>query len=66
MQHHQATSRTGALLLQNLSSRRRKFGSLARRIFGLEVIAHLLHCDPFNALVLVDMFDDSVHSQFPN
>lgn len=30
-----------------------------RCIFTLEIIAHLLHCDPFDTLVAIDVFNDS-------
>ena len=30
----------------------------SRLVLGLEIVAHLLHCDPFYAFVLVDVLDE--------
>jgi len=52
------------LLLQNLAHRRRHNSAFLRLILRLEIIAHLLHGDPLDALVAVDVVDDAlVHEQ---
>ena len=51
-------------LPENLSRRRRHQSLTGRLVIRLEMVGHLRHCDPFNPLMLVYMFDDPfMHQQ---
>lgn len=47
-------------LLQYLARGSRHHGTLGGRVLALEVVTHLAHGHPLNALVLVDIFDDTL------
>ena len=57
---HRKSSR---MLLQGLLLRNRQHSTLNWLVLGLEVIHHLGHCDPFDTLVLVDMFNEPLMHQ---
>jgi hypothetical protein len=45
-------------LCENLASRRRHHGSFSWWVFRFEIIHHLLHGDPLNTFMFIDMLNE--------